>query len=219
MRPTGLQRPASGDDAQRLASLLTGDSASEHGRGGMSPRQPGGMSPGQPGADLGKQIDDARDHTIAIGDGTHTSRSDDRARIGTAPDAPLVTDPTLTRAPSRSEAPVTGRIAIGTIEEDDRTSLTPEVVLDRINTLYMLGLQRCYRRGLELDATLSGRVAISFTVDERGHVIDAHASGGTPAVAGCIQKLMGGWRFPIPRDKDGDPTDASFAVSLALQPS
>ena len=30
---------------------------------------------------------------------------------------------------------------------------------------------------------------------------------------------MDAWRFPFPRDKDGDPTDVSFHVSLALQAS
>ena len=93
------------------------------------------------------------------------------------------------------------------------------VVLDRINTVYMAGLKRCYRLGLAEDANLNGRVAITFTVDERGKVIDEDATGVSSLVDGCISKLMINWRFPIPKDKDGSPTDASFAVSLALQPS
>jgi hypothetical protein len=29
---------------------------------------------------------------------------------------------------------------------------------------------------------------------------------------------MNGWRFPIPKDKEGDPTEASFAITLQLVP-
>ena len=83
----------------------------------------------------------------------------------------------------------------------------------------MAGLQRCYRLGLATDSKLGGRVAISFTVDERGQVNDADASGVSPQVDSCISKQMTGWRFPIPKDAEGTTTDASFAVSLALQPS
>jgi hypothetical protein len=211
VRPTNVQKPASGDDAQRLASILTGDSASDTGRGGMNSKQPG--------VDLNKQIDDARNRTITIGDGTQTSRTDDRARLGTTPNSPLVTDPTLTRTDHRNEEPLKGRISVGPVKPDDSTTLTPSVVLDRIQTLYMAGLQRCYKDGLKLDHTMSGKVAISFTVDGRGQVIDADASGVSTGVDSCVQSQMAKWRFPIPKDKDGDPTDASFAVSLALQPS
>ncbi len=216
VRPTNVQKPASGDDAQRLASILTGDGDGEHGRGGEGR---GNSSARQPGAELGKQIDEVRDRTVTIGDGTHTSRVDDRARPGTVPSAPLVNDPSMTRSEHHGEEPLKPRVTVGRIEQDDQTSLTPALVLARITSLYMVGLQRCYKDGLELDSTLGGRVAISFTVDDRGQVIDASASGVSPGVDGCVQRLMTGWRFPIPRDKDGDPADASFAVTLALQPS
>lgn len=212
VRPTNVQHPTSGDDARRLASILAGDTESETGRGGMHGRQPG--------VDLGKQMEDARNHTIAIGDGTHTSRTDDREDVGTVDHSIVTDDPTLTRAPDHHDEPrLPGRVVIGPVKPDDSTSLTPAVVLERINTLYMAGLQRCYKDGLRLDATLSGRVAISFTVDDRGLVSDPNASGVSPGVDTCVQSQMAKWRFPVPKDKDGAATDASFAVSLALQPS
>ncbi|HEY5922707.1 MAG TPA: AgmX/PglI C-terminal domain-containing protein [Kofleriaceae bacterium] len=211
VRPTNIQKPASGDDAQRLASILTGDNDSETGRGGMSGRQPG--------VDLNKQIDEARNRKITIGDGTQTSRVDDTARMGTRPDSPLVDDQQLTRTDRPNDEQVKGRIKIGPIKEEDPTTLTPQVVLDRINSLYMAGLQRCYRDGLKLDYSLTGKVAIGFTVSDSGRVIDPDASGVSTGVDGCIQRQMGNWRFPIPKDKTGSPTDASFTVSLALQQS
>jgi hypothetical protein len=211
VRPTNIQQPVNGDDAQRLASILTGDNNSETGRGGMSSRQPG--------VDLNKQIDEARNHKITIGDGTQTSRVDDSARMGTVPTAPLVDDPSLTRTDRRDEEQLKPRVWLGPVKEDDSTTLTAAMVLERITTIYMSGLQRCYKDGLKLDHTLSGKVAISFTVDARGQVIDAGASGVSPGVDGCIQRLMGAWRFPVPKDETGNKTEASFTVSLALQPS
>ena len=92
-------------------------------------------------------------------------------------------------------------------------------VLDVINAEYLPGLQRCYRRGLSLDAQLSGKITISLTVNEQGRVTEPSASGTDPQVDHCVQTLMGVWRFPIPHDKAGEPTDATFHISLALRPS
>lgn len=204
-RPT--QQPV---DSTKLASILTG---------GETPGGKGGMSPRQPGAELGKQIDAARDGNVKIGDGTQTSRTDDRVHVD-ANDRQVVDDPSLTRdTPPRRDESTVGRVIPGKVIPDDDTSLTPAAVLDRINTVYMAGLQRCYRLGLATDAELSGRVAIKFTVDDRGKVIDAEAGGMSTQVDGCIEKQMGGWRFAVPKDKAGTATDATFAVSLALQPS
>lgn len=193
-------------DSQRLAAILTGTDG-EVGKTGMNPRQPD--------FDLGKQIAAARDSNVPISD---TGPRIDTPRIGTR-DPSIVDDPTLTRLPTTPRDEPGGRIISGQIRPDRTTSLTPASVLDRINTVYMAGLQRCYRLGLADEATLAGRVAISFTVDERGKVTDADASGVSPLVDGCISKQMTGWRFAIPKHADGTTTDASFAVSLALQPS
>ena len=54
-----------------MASILTGDDG-PHGFGGMNHRQPG--------ADLARQMDDAANRVVTIGDNGHTSRVDDRAR-------------------------------------------------------------------------------------------------------------------------------------------
>jgi hypothetical protein len=211
--PTNITRPIEDPDAnaQRLASILTGDQTETHGKGGMGSRQPG--------VDLDKQIAEVRDRNYKIGDGTQTSRVDDRSGIGTTPDRPLVNDPTLTQTPARPDEEPRGRIIPGDVIPDTRTTLTAAMVLDRIKTVYMSGLQRCYVLGLRDDGELSGRVKISFTVDERGKVIDPDAAGVSAKVDSCISNQMSTWRFAIPRDKDGDATNASFTVSLALQPS
>jgi hypothetical protein len=211
VEPTRIttQRPAQPIDTQRLASILTGTDG-EVGKAGMNPRQPG--------ADLGKQIDEARDSHATIGDTGHTSRTDDAAHAIDRDTQITNTDPRLTHVDTHHDEP-TGRIIPGEVKPETKTTLTAGTVLDRITTVYMAGLQRCYRLGLATDSKLSGRVQISFTVDDRGKVIEPDASGVSSQVDGCIGKQMQSWRFPIPKDGDGDATDASFSVSLALQPS
>lgn len=198
------------DDSQRLASILTG--ADE------TPKGPGSMHGRQPGADLDKQIEDASHHPITIGNNEHTGRTG-REHIGTSPDGPPIDDPTLTRtdATHRTEHPV--RISLSPVKTDSHTTLTPAAVLDKIQGAYMSGLERCYKKGLAGDATLTGRVSIGFTVDSHGAVTDPEASGVSRQVDSCITGQMNAWRFGFPKDKDGEPTDVTFHVSLALQPS
>jgi hypothetical protein len=200
------------DDATRLASILTG--ADE------TPRGPGSMHARQPGADLDKQLEDASHHTVTIGNTDHTSRTDDRMHLGTHPEAPLVDDPTLTRTdPTHRTEDRPIRISLTKPKADQPTTLTPDTVLAKIQTSYMTGLQRCYRKGLVGDASLAGRVSISFTVDSHGALKDPDAQGVNAQVDACIAGQMDAWRFPFPRDKDGEPTEVSFHVALALQAS
>lgn len=197
------------DDALRMASILTG--------GNETPRASGSMHDRQPGGDLDRQLDDARHHTITIGNTDHTSRTDNRTHVGTHTGNPLVDDPTLTRTQHVDQTPV--HITFTQPKPDQTTTLTPDAVLAKIRDFYMSGLQRCYRRGLVDDATLSGKVSITFTVDSHGAVKDPEATGLTDKVDSCISDQMNAWRFAFPKDKNGDPTDVTFHVALALQAS
>ncbi|HEY1558652.1 MAG TPA: AgmX/PglI C-terminal domain-containing protein [Kofleriaceae bacterium] len=200
-------------DGARLAAILTSSDDRERGPTGMSRRQPG--------ADLDQQLREVRGHRVTIGDGGHVSRTDDHAHLGTATDALAIADPTsISHVPDHApELPSRGRITLGPVKTDDgRTTLTPQLVLDKIQALYMAGLQRCYRKGLLGDAQLSGKLALVFTVDERGHVADPSATGVDPQVSACVTAQMSAWRFTEPRARDGSPTDATFQVSLVLRP-
>lgn len=161
---------------------------------------------------------DAQAHPM-IGNGTHTSRVDDETHAAMLPAPTLTDDPTLTHVEPEHHDHPPGRVIPGTVKPEQSTTLTPAAVLDIIQSTYLAGLQRCYRLGLAQDATLSGRVSISFTVDERGQVVDPDADGLSSQVDSCISTQMSRWRFPVPKDKTGGATDASFSVSLALQPS
>jgi hypothetical protein len=220
----GIATPPTAPSAHRIVHPTT-LTASNPNPGVVDPQQLAGMLTGnddetpRPHTDLGAQIIDVRDGHYTIGDGTHTSRTDDRANLGTRDETPIADDPTLTHTPDTHRAEPHGRIIPGTVTPDSTTSLTPALVLERIQSQYMAGLQRCYRLGLAADSQLSGKVAIKLTVDERGQVADPEAAGVSSQVDSCISDQMSRWRFPIPKDKDGAATEASFAVSLALQPS
>lgn len=160
---------------------------------------------------------DAAPHPM-IGNGTHTSRIDDEVHLSMLPGPTMTDDQTLTHVTPRDEHERPPRVIPGTVKPEQSTTLTAAAVLERIQSTYLAGLQRCYRLGLSEDATLSGRVMVSFTVDERGQVADRDANGLSSKVDQCISDQMTRWRFPVPTNK-GSPTEASFSVSLALQPS
>ena len=172
----------------------------------------------RPSLDLAEQIREAREGHVEIG--TNRTPTDEPPRIGTTPDRPLTTDPTLTHVdPTHHDGPP-GRVIPGPVEPRKDTTLTAAVVLQIIQSQYMRGLQRCYSRGLATEgASLSGKVALAFTVGPTGQVTAHSASGVSDSVQSCIDGQMSTWRFPIPRDDKGNPKDAPFAVTLALQPS
>ncbi|MBL9013068.1 MAG: AgmX/PglI C-terminal domain-containing protein [Myxococcales bacterium] len=210
---TGAPEPAmSEDDAQRFASILTGSEVGQTGATEMGRRQPG--------ADLDKQLDAVGDREVVIGNQQKGFRTKDREGIGDG-NGPDLDNPTEVsqQKPKDGNEP-DGRIQIKPLPpEGPGTTLTVQMVLDKIKGQYMFGLQRCYKTGLVQDSKLSGKISMSFTVTENGKLDDTSARGVSSEVDSCIQNLMSGWRFAIPRDKDGDPTEQPFKLSLALQPS
>jgi hypothetical protein len=199
-------------DGARIAQILTGDGTSEDGH-------PNGMRDRQPGAPLDQQIADARRHGVTIGDSDHTSR-DVRDHVDTDrdPHVPIEQPSAIDHVVPKHDGDPQGRIKIGTAKTDDVTTLTPDIVETTIRTTYMAGLERCYHKGQVGDPTLSGKVALTFTVESHGRVTDPEAGGVTPQIDSCIQGLMGHWHFPAPRTKQGEPTDATYRISLALRP-
>ncbi len=204
--PRHPDEPVRLEDASRLASILASADPGDHGVGEMARHRPG--------ADLAAQLEDAQHHRVTIGDGTPTSR-DAHFGIDDHHELPLH-DSTLETQTATHEQE-RGRAHADLPKTDEPTSLTPQAVLDRINALYMSGLQRCYRRALTGDSRLGGTVSITFTVDEAGRVTDRDATGVDAQVDTCIQSQMATWHFAAPRVRN-QPTEATFHVSLALQP-
>ncbi|MGE3459911.1 MAG: AgmX/PglI C-terminal domain-containing protein [Kofleriaceae bacterium] len=212
-KPPKAPTSMSVEDAQRFASVLTG---SEVGRDGVGP-----MRDRTPGADLQQQIDDVGNRPVEVGnpDGDGFRQQHD-GHIGTD-HGPNITDPTQVASNEpKNETEPKGRIKVKPLPgEKPDTTLTVAAVLDKINTVYMPGLQRCYKKGLVDDATLQGKIAMAFTVTERGTLDEQSAAGVSGKVDSCVTDFMSTWRFPIPKDKDGDPSEQSFKLSLQLTPN
>jgi hypothetical protein len=89
--------------------------------------------------------------------------------------------------------------------------LTVDEVLARVNGAYMSGLQRCYRKSLLSDPSMSGKVMLAFRVTADGRV--QSQLGMTSKFDECLTKMMGSWKFSAPSSE----AESSFRISLVLQ--
>jgi outer membrane biosynthesis protein TonB len=184
----------------------------------------GDMEHRQPGSDLGKQLDEvaASGQQTAVGGGTAgTGPRGGGPRIGTGT-GPAVTGPSGPTSAQEggkgTEKVPTGRISVSDKKTFDDSSLTPDAVLRKILGAYMSGLKRCHKDLLKKDPTARGKVKLAFSVNESGRVTSPNASGFNGELDQCIEGLMANWRFDVPKDSDGEPTEASFEIALQLVP-
>lgn len=204
------------EQARRYAEDLLSDTFSEGGFGG-------GSSDRDARNDLAQAIDAVKnsDARVEVGGGSRRrgTRGDGSSNLGTGK-GPAVEGPggsTTKSETKKAEKVPRTRVKLGGGRSDDETSLNPDLVLRTIQRKYMTGLKRCHKKALKNDPSAGGTVALKFTVGETGRVVRVRARGFDPTVDTCIQGLAKSWRFAIPKDSDGDPTDATFEVSLALQ--
>lgn len=200
--------------ARAMADLLTGEGPNGSSEGDMSKRRPG--------ADLGQQINDVREggKSVAVGGGAGRGpRGDGDARVGTGK-GPNINAPggTETAGGPKQEQGPSGRIQVSDKQSFDESSLTPDIVLSKIQSVYMAQIKRCYTNYLKKDASARGKVQLKLTVNETGRAVKTSASGMASEVDDCISNLMASWRFPVPKDKDNEPTEASFSIALQLIP-
>ena len=124
----------------------------------------------------------------------------------------LLLVPTIARAEFISKKAPDVRVAAKVASEP----LTVDGILYKIHRDYMLGMQRCYTKGLAQDPSLGGKVTVVFTVNPWGRV-SGTVTGITPKVDTCLSTQVGTWRFPAPRDANDKPTQASFKINLLLR--
>jgi TonB family protein len=78
-------------------------------------------------------------------------------------------------------------------------------------------ITRCYESELRKNPNLSGKVTVTFTIQERGNVTNARASEnttGSPAVADCVTRTISRFRFnPGP-----DGGSVTFRYPFVFQP-
>jgi len=204
------------DDVNALVNGLTAD--------GPNGRSDADMASRRPQTDLGAAAHEVADSNrpVAVGGNSgRGSRDDGNSRPGTGH------GPDLGGAPSgiesagggkTSEHSPQGRISVSDKSSPDDSTLTPDMVLQKIMSAYMAGLKRCYKTFLNKDASARGKVTLSLTVNATGRTTKGAASGFAPEVDTCITAQMGTWRFPVPKDKDGSATEANFQITLQLVP-
>jgi hypothetical protein len=92
--------------------------------------------------------------------------------------------------------------------------LPPEVI-QRVVRARFAQYRDCYDAGLARNASLQGRVSVSFVIDRQGHVADARDAGSTlqdPDVIACIVKGFADLSFPKP---DGGVVTVVYPISFA----
>ncbi len=213
-RSEGSSPGMSEADAMAMANMLSNDSTTG---------DAGGMNDRAPAADLGDQVAAVREggKTVVVGGGSNRgSRGDGGSKVGTGGGSKIdgPSGPVSAGGGTGEEKGPTGRISVSDKQSFDDSSLSPDVVLKKIQSAYMTGIKRCYTTYLKKEATARGKVKLSLTVNESGRTTDGDAAGFADEVDACIGNLMKGWTFPKPTDKDGEATEASFAITLQLVP-
>jgi hypothetical protein len=200
------------EEAARFAAALVGEGESGITEGDMSARRPG--------SDLGAQIAEVREggSQVAVGGGAgRGTRGDVMIGPGTGR-GPRIDGPGDGSGSTAEATTPSGRVAFGASSALDDTSLTTDMILHKVMSVYMSGLKRCYKNALKMDPTLRGKVGINFTVNESGRSVNGDAMGFNDEVDRCIEGLVSSWVFPRPKDADGEATDASFRITLTLTP-
>jgi hypothetical protein len=201
-------------EAAAMANALTGEGPDGKAEGDMARRRPG--------SDLAHEIEGVKEsgRQVAVGGGAgRGSRDSGDPRVGTGR-GPNINASTGTESAGggKVEHEPTGRIAVSDKTGGEDTTLSPDAVLAKIQSAYMAGLKRCYKEHLKKDPSARGKVTLSLTINETGRTVKGAAHGFANEVDECIGGLMAGWRFPIPKDKDGEATTADFAITLQLVP-
>lgn len=211
-RPVETDAASLQEEAARYAAALAAAGESDDGIGEMDDTAPGG--------DLAKQMKEAQASNAKVelgGNGERGPRDDGAPRDGTA-DEPVIGGPDGPKKTQKTETSPKARIDLSRPKGFDETTLSPESVRKRILEVYMTGLQRCQRDLLLDDPTARARVDLSFTVNASGRTTSPDARSELAKLDRCIEQRMAGWTFPAPEDEDGEKTEASFGITLALQP-
>lgn len=106
------------------------------------------------------------------------------------PPPPVAVSPTGRRIVGRLRQPKPS--VSGGLERD---------IVRRIIRAHLNEVRHCYNQALALDSSVVGKVAVRFTIDADGAVVDASiasASAGTEAVAECAAIAVRRWLFPKP---------------------
>jgi len=121
--------------------------------------------------------------------------------------------------PETKPAPPQGHVSISSKHAHDPSTLKAEDVAAKAASSYLGGVRRCYQAVLTRRPTTRGTLTLDFTVSSVGKTTAISVEGGgDDGIAGCVAKLVAGWRFPIPQSTYAEPRNARFTLGLALSP-
>jgi hypothetical protein len=198
-------------DATRMADLLFADS-------GGGKVDAGDMAPRKPGHDLDKQLQELNDANakVSIGNEQGDRLRDHGPRQGTIEEPPVVGDPRITKADGDKVDKVPPARIDVIPQPPKKPGVDTEAIVNKIRTTYMSAMQRCYKKALADDPTLTGKVTLLFTLSEKGGVSDPEARGVSKVFEECITGVMPRWTFTPVTDEDGDPLELDIGVTLQL---
>lgn len=111
-----------------------------------------------------------------------------------------------------------GVITIANKTSFDRTSLSADAVAAAIMKEHLAALRSCYGGALARDASAKGKAMLALTVKPDGAVTPGKVLAPDTTLASCFGQAMATWKLPVPKDADGEPTEAGFQIELALAP-
>jgi hypothetical protein len=107
-------------------------------------------------------------------------------------------------------------LAFGTSEALDDSTLSADLVVAKIRAAYVAGVRRCYQHHVDQDPTAHGTLTLAFTVEATGRLTIPNVTSFAADIEGCVAGAMAAWRFPVPKNKNGDASDARYRITLEL---
>ncbi len=111
-----------------------------------------------------------------------------------------------------------GKITIKSKTSFDQTNLSADAVAEKIAKEHLVVLGNCYRQTLRRDGSVKGKAVLALTVRPDGKVASAKATTLDATLQACFTQAMQSWTFPVPKDADGEVTEAGFQIELVLAP-
>ncbi|MBA3397829.1 MAG: hypothetical protein H0T89_34715 [Deltaproteobacteria bacterium] len=183
----------------------------------------------RPGANLAAQLA-AQPQEIVIGNAGAGMRGPEAAAPVLAPARTVIAEPrmaltfsTSVASETQTRAPVIATTLARVRPErrlrlaSHRASSASEQIVAKVQTAYVDGLQRCYRKALP--GTGGGNVKLMFTVDEQGVVkrptVSAPGSAPDTGIDACVRLRMTSWRFA--EAVRASRQSAMVSLTLAIQ--
>ncbi len=72
-------------------------------------------------------------------------------------------------------------------------------------------IRACVEQAHTVNPAFEGRITIEFTIDQKGHVIRASASGGDTSLGACLVATFKQFEFPKP---DGGVVEVTYPINV-----